>query len=62
MTKAWERYKGLLRKYPHHEIPRWLQVNRFYNGLDNMSQVILDASSRGAIKKKKKLILRHMSF
>ena len=49
MDEAWERYKGLLRKYPHHEILTWLSVNQFYNGLNGMSRVILDTSTRGVI-------------
>ena len=44
MVEAWERYKGLLRKCPHHEILRWLQVNQFYNRLNSMPRVILEAS------------------
>ena len=26
LYEAWERYKDLLQKCPHHEIPKWLQV------------------------------------
>ena len=33
LYEAWERYKELLRKCPHHGIPLWLQVQTFYNGL-----------------------------
>ncbi|KAA3487902.1 reverse transcriptase [Gossypium australe] len=28
---AWERYKDLLRRCPHHGLPLWLQVQTFYN-------------------------------
>ena len=52
MFEAWERYKRLLRKCPHHEILRWLQVNQFYNGLNMSSQVILNASTRVSFLKK----------
>ena len=31
--KAWERYKEMLRKCPHHGMPDWMQINSFYNGL-----------------------------
>ena len=55
MAKAWDKYKGLLRKCPHHEIPRWLQVNQFYNGLNSMSRAILDASARGLFLKKNEM-------
>ena len=33
LYEAWERYKDLLRKCPHHGLPVWLQVQTFYNGL-----------------------------
>ena len=52
MDEAWDRYKGLLRKCPHHEILRWLQVNRFYNGFNNISRFILDSSVGGSFSKK----------
>ncbi|KAK5839325.1 hypothetical protein PVK06_008102 [Gossypium arboreum] len=31
---AWERYKDLLRRCPHHGLLLWLQVQTFYNGLN----------------------------
>ncbi|CAN6455140.1 unnamed protein product [Victoria cruziana] len=31
--QAWERMKDLLRKYPHHQIPRWQVLQDFYDGL-----------------------------
>ncbi|KAK5785445.1 hypothetical protein PVK06_040032 [Gossypium arboreum] len=31
---AWERYKDLLRRCPHHGLPLWLQVQTFHNGLN----------------------------
>ena len=30
--EAWERYKDLLRKFPKHNLPKWMQVHHFYNG------------------------------
>ncbi|KAL0405133.1 UNVERIFIED_CONTAM: hypothetical protein Slati_3827200 [Sesamum latifolium] len=30
---AWERFKSMLRKCPHHELPVWRQVQIFYNGV-----------------------------
>ena len=30
--EACERYKDLLRKCPHHELPSWLQINFFLMG------------------------------
>ena len=34
LHEAWERYKELLRKCPHHGIPHWIQMETFYNGLN----------------------------
>jgi len=45
LHEAWERYKELLRKCPHHALPNWLQVQIFYNGLTPSFKVILDATS-----------------
>ena len=50
--KAWERYKDLIRKYPHHEIPKWLQVQTFYNGLSGLMRTIIDADAGGALMAK----------
>ena len=33
-------------------MPRWLQVNQFYNGLNKTSRVILNASVGGSFSKK----------
>src|SRR5436190_14882718 len=30
LYEAWERFKELLRKCPHHEVPKWLQLQTFY--------------------------------
>lgn len=34
MYEQWERYKELLRKCPQHGLPNWIQVQNFYNGLN----------------------------
>ena len=46
---AWERWKELLRMCPHHGIPVVIQMETFYNGLDQPTRLILDASSGGVI-------------
>ena len=48
MNEACERYKDLLRKCPHHEIPTWLQVQTFYNGLTNQNKAMVDTAVGGA--------------
>ena len=52
LYEAWERYKDLLRKCPHHGLPIWLQVQTFYNGLIPNTQVMVDAASGGALNNK----------
>ena len=32
-----QRFKELLRWCPHHKLPTWLQVQMFYNGLNNVT-------------------------
>ncbi|XP_062085843.1 uncharacterized protein LOC133791950 [Humulus lupulus] len=49
---AWERFKELLRKCPHHGIPHCIQLETFYNGLNAATRMVLDASANGAILSK----------
>ncbi|XP_060972542.1 uncharacterized protein LOC115710785 [Cannabis sativa] len=51
-SDAWERFKELLRKCPHHGIPHCIQLETFYNGLNWASRMVLDASANGAILSK----------
>ncbi|XP_031286373.1 uncharacterized protein LOC116145068 [Pistacia vera] len=52
LYEAWECYRELLRKCPHHGLPIWLQVQTFYIGLIPANRSMIDASSRGTIMKK----------
>ncbi|WVZ02813.1 hypothetical protein V8G54_023619 [Vigna mungo] len=52
LYEAWERYKELMRKCPHHALPEWLQVQIFYNGLSPSFKAILDAASGGSFNLK----------
>ncbi|KAA3473651.1 Retrotransposon gag protein [Gossypium australe] len=36
--KAWEHFKMLIKKCPHHEFPEWMQLHVFYNGLDKAAR------------------------
>ncbi|XP_062085597.1 uncharacterized protein LOC133791695 [Humulus lupulus] len=49
---AWERFKELLRKCPHHGIPHCIQMETFYNVLNASTRMVLDASTNGAILSK----------
>ncbi|PZO97542.1 MAG: hypothetical protein DI615_05200, partial [Gardnerella vaginalis] len=49
LCEAWERYKEMLRKCPHHGMPDWMVITGFYNGLGVQSRPMLDAASGGAL-------------
>ena len=50
--EAWERYKDLLRKCPHHELPSWLQIQTFYNGLRLEHRAMVDATTGGSLMRR----------
>src|SRR5436190_2026372 len=52
LYEAWERYKDLLRKCPNHELPKWVQVQTFYNGSLLNTQDTIDAASEGSLNNK----------
>ncbi|KAL0451487.1 UNVERIFIED_CONTAM: hypothetical protein Slati_1126800 [Sesamum latifolium] len=49
---AWERFKSMLRKCPHHGLPVWRQVQTFYNGVTLANRATIDAAAGGTIMKK----------
>ena len=38
--------------YPHHSLPKWMQVHHFYNGLNGRNMTLLDASAGGVLMSK----------
>ncbi|KAL5547351.1 hypothetical protein UlMin_007038 [Ulmus minor] len=52
LFEAWERFKDLLRRCPHHGIPICIQMETFYNGLLPPTRLMLDASAGGALLNK----------
>ena len=52
MYEACERYKDLLRRCPHHELPRWLQIQTFYNGLKNENRAMVSATAGGSLMRR----------
>ena len=46
---AYERFKELLRRYPHLGIPCCLQLETFYNGLNPSTRLMVDTSVNGAL-------------
>ncbi|KAJ4715540.1 Retrotransposon gag protein [Melia azedarach] len=49
LYKAWERYKEMMRRCPHHGLPKWLQVQTFYNGLGASTRTLVDIAAGGAL-------------
>src|SRR5262249_8571058 len=49
LYEAWERYKDLLRRCPHHGLPTWLQVQTFYNGLIHGHKAMIDVAVGGTL-------------
>ncbi|KAI4299934.1 hypothetical protein L6164_033354 [Bauhinia variegata] len=45
---AWERFKELLRKCPHHGMQDWLVIQVFYGGLSINTKTVVDAAAGGA--------------
>ncbi|GKE63604.1 reverse transcriptase domain-containing protein, partial [Tanacetum coccineum] len=50
--EAWERFKELLRAYPHHGFTDLTQVDTFYNGLNENEQDSLNAAAGGNLLSK----------
>ncbi|KAI4347762.1 hypothetical protein L6164_008545 [Bauhinia variegata] len=49
---AWERFKELLRKCPHHGMQDWLVMQVFYGGLSPNTKTVVDAAAGGAFLNK----------
>ncbi|KAI3795158.1 hypothetical protein L1987_37807 [Smallanthus sonchifolius] len=47
--EAWERFKELMRKVPHHGLLKWQQCETFYNGLEMTGKQLIDAYAGGDI-------------
>ncbi|KAH9770018.1 hypothetical protein KPL71_012225 [Citrus sinensis] len=52
LYEAWELFKELLRRCPHHGIPCCIQLKTFYNGLNPSTRLMVDASANGALLSK----------
>ncbi|GJR02321.1 reverse transcriptase domain-containing protein [Tanacetum coccineum] len=51
-SEAWERFKEMLRAYPHHGFTELTQVDTFYNGLNENDQDSLNAAAGGNLLSK----------
>ena len=52
LVEAWERFHELLRRCPHHRLTRGMEVHTFYNGLRDVTIIVINASLGGALMKK----------
>ena len=52
LYEAWERFKELLRRCPHHGIPYCIQLETFYNGLNPSTRLMVDTSANRALLSK----------
>ncbi|XP_021289808.1 uncharacterized protein LOC110420760 [Herrania umbratica] len=52
LYKAWDNYKDLLRRSPHHGLAKWLQIQTFCNGLVGLIRITIDVATRGALMSK----------
>ncbi|GAV67328.1 LOW QUALITY PROTEIN: hypothetical protein CFOL_v3_10834, partial [Cephalotus follicularis] len=50
--ESWERLKDLIRKCPHHAVPKWQLVQCFYDGLTAQNRQMVDASCGGTFMHK----------
>ncbi|GJX24172.1 hypothetical protein Tco_0228617 [Tanacetum coccineum] len=51
LSEAWTRFKDLLQKVPHHGIDRWLQVQIFYDRINNALKKTIDYAAEGRLRK-----------
>ncbi|KAG9450614.1 hypothetical protein H6P81_010579 [Aristolochia fimbriata] len=52
LYEAWERFKEMLKKCPHHQFSLWMQVQTFYNGVTTQARSIMDAAAGGTMNRK----------
>ncbi|GKB95849.1 hypothetical protein Tco_0981986 [Tanacetum coccineum] len=51
LSEAWTRFKDLLQKVPHHGLDLWLQVQIFYDHVNNTIQNSIDYEAGGRLRK-----------
>lgn len=52
LYEAWERYKDLLRRCPQHGLSGWMEVQTFYQGLNQNVKQTIDATPGGYVGNK----------
>ena len=51
LYEAWERFRDLFRKCPHHGLLDWLIIQTFYNDLSFSTKTTIDATASGVLMK-----------
>jgi len=52
LYEAWERFKDLLRLYPHHGFQKWMIIQTFYNGVIQPVRSTIDTVAGGTLMNK----------
>ena len=52
LSEAWNRFKDLLSKVPHHGIDRWLQIQIFYDHCNSITKRTIDQAAGGKLSDK----------
>ncbi|KAJ9560069.1 hypothetical protein OSB04_005229 [Centaurea solstitialis] len=52
LYETWERYKGLLKKCPHHGLNNWMIIQTFFGGLHQQFKNDITAAAGGALMNK----------
>ena len=52
LFEAYERFKDLLRRCPHHGFDSWMRVQMMYNGLTYQTRQLIDAAAGGSLSNK----------
>nr|GEU86471.1 zinc finger, CCHC-type [Tanacetum cinerariifolium] len=50
LSEAWNRFKDLLQKVPHHGIDLWLQIQIFYDHVNPITRRTIDQSAGGKLR------------
>ncbi|GJT02558.1 ribonuclease H-like domain-containing protein [Tanacetum coccineum] len=51
LSEAWTRFKDLLQKVPHHGLDLWLQIQIFYDHVDDTTQMGINYAAGGRLRK-----------
>ncbi|GJU51122.1 zinc finger, CCHC-type containing protein [Tanacetum coccineum] len=51
LSEAWTRFKDLLQKVPHHGIDLWLQIQIFYDRIDDSLKRTIDFAAGGQLRR-----------